>query len=71
MQATVCLLRAGQPNSAGDASKSVQIIFQFSWVTDNSIGLEGLTYANTIKILSLSSTVAPIKLIKEFYLVSS
>ena len=42
MHATVCLLRAGQPNSAGVAAKSVQFIGQFSWVTGEPIGRKGL-----------------------------
>jgi hypothetical protein len=33
MHAAVCLLRAGQPRSAGDAAKLGQFIGQFSWVT--------------------------------------
>ena len=37
MHATVCLLRAGQPRSAGDAAKSGQFIGQFSWVTDSPV----------------------------------
>ena len=46
MHATVCLLHAGQPKSAGDAAKSGQFIGQFSWVTGDPIGLKGLI--NTI-----------------------
>ena len=42
MHATVCLLRAGQPKSAGDTAKSGQFIGQFSWVTGDPIGLKGL-----------------------------
>ena len=42
MHAAVCLLRAGQPRSAGDAAKSGQFIGQFSWVTGDPIGLKGL-----------------------------
>ena len=42
MHATVCLLRAGQPKSAGVAAKSVQFIGQFSWVTSDPIGQKGL-----------------------------
>ena len=42
MHAAVCLLRAGQPRSAGDAAKSGQFIGQFSWVTGNPIVLKGL-----------------------------
>ena len=42
MHAAVCLLRAGQPRSAGDAAKLGQFIGQFSWVTSDPIGLKGL-----------------------------
>ena len=42
MHATECLLHASQPNSAGDAVKSVQFIGQFSRVTADPIGLKGL-----------------------------
>ena len=45
MHAAVCLLRAGQPRSAGDAAKSGQFIGQFSWVTGDPIGVKGLTCA--------------------------
>ena len=38
----MCLLRAGQPRSAGDAAKSGQFIGQFSWVTGDPIVLKGL-----------------------------
>ena len=44
MHAAVCLLRAGQPRSAGNAAKLGQFIGQFSWVTGNSIGLKGLMF---------------------------
>ena len=43
MHAAVCLFRAGQPRSAGDAEKLGQFIGQFSWVTGDPIGLKGLT----------------------------
>ena len=42
MHAAVCLLRAGQPRSAGDAAKLGQFIGQFSWVTGDPIGVKGL-----------------------------
>ena len=42
MHAAVCLLRAGQPRSAGDAAKLGQFVGQFSWVTGDPIGLKGL-----------------------------
>ena len=42
MHAAVCLLRAGQPRSAGDAAKFGQFIGQFSWVIGDPIGLKGL-----------------------------
>ena len=42
MHAAVCLLRAGQPRSAGDAAKLGQFIGQFSWVTGDPIVLKGL-----------------------------
>ena len=42
MHAAVCLLRAGQPRSAGNASKLGQFIGQFAWVTGDPIGLKGL-----------------------------
>ena len=45
MQATVCLLRAGQPKSAGDAAKSGQFVGQLSWVTGDPIGLKELSYS--------------------------
>ena len=38
----MCLLRACQPRSAGDAAKLGQFIGQFSWVIGNPIGLKGL-----------------------------
>ena len=40
MHAAVCLLRAGQPRSAGDAAKLGQFIGQFALVTGDPIGLE-------------------------------
>ena len=43
MHAAVCLLRAGQPRSAGDAAKLGQFIGQFSWVTGDPIVLKGLS----------------------------
>ena len=43
MHAAVCLLRAGQPRSAGDAAKLGQFIGQFSWVTGDPIGVKGLS----------------------------
>ena len=42
MHAAVCLLRAGQPRSAGDAAKLGQFIGQFSWVASDPIGVKGL-----------------------------
>ena len=42
MHAAVCLLRAGQPRSAGDAAKLGQFVGQFSWVTGDPTGLKGL-----------------------------
>ena len=42
MHAAVCLLRAGQPRSAGDAAKLGQFIGQFSWVTGDPIVVKGL-----------------------------
>ena len=42
MHAAVCLLRAGQPRSAGDTAKLGQFIGQFSWVTGDPIGLKRL-----------------------------
>ena len=42
MHAAVCLLRAGQPRSAGDAAKLGQFIGQFSWVAGDPIGVKGL-----------------------------
>ena len=44
MHAAVCLLRAGQPRSAGDAVKLGQFIGKFSWVTGDPIGVKGLIY---------------------------
>ena len=49
MHAAVCLLRAGQPRSAGDAAKLGQFVGQFSWVTGDPIGLKGLTLAKLLK----------------------
>ena len=46
MHAAVCLLRAGQPRSAGDAAKLGQFIGQFSWVTGDPIGVKGLITAS-------------------------
>ena len=42
MRATVCLLRAGQPTRASNATKSGQFIGQLSWATDDPIGFKGL-----------------------------
>ena len=42
MHAAVCVLRAGQPRSAGDAAKLGQFIGQFSWVTGDPIVVKGL-----------------------------
>ena len=42
MHAAVCLLRAGQQRSAGDAAKLGQFVGEFSWVTSDPIGVEGL-----------------------------
>ena len=47
MHATVCLLRAGQPRSAGDAAKLGQFVGKFSWVTGDPIGVKGLCYFST------------------------
>ena len=49
MHAAVCLLRAGQPRSAGDATKLGQFIGQFSWVTGDPIGIKGLTNLNKLQ----------------------
>ena len=46
MHAAVCLLRAGQSRSAGDAAKWGQFVGKFSWVTGDPIGLKGLTLVN-------------------------
>ena len=48
MHAAVCLLRAGQPRSTGDAAKLGQFIGQFSWVTGHPIGLKGLIIITTV-----------------------
>ena len=51
MHAAVCLLRAGQPRSAGDAAKLGQLfIGQFSWVTGDPIVLKGLYWYSEQKI---------------------
>ena len=42
MQATVCLLRAGQPKRTGDAAKSGEFIGQFLWVEFDPMGVRGL-----------------------------
>ena len=42
MHAAVCLLRAGQPKSAGDAAKLGQFRGQFSLVAGDPTGLKGL-----------------------------
>ena len=42
MHAAVCLLRAGQPTSAGDATKLGQFVGKLSWVTGDPIGVKGL-----------------------------
>ena len=42
MHAAVCLLRADQPRSAGDAAKLGQFVGEFSWVTGDPIGVKGL-----------------------------
>ena len=42
MHAAVCLLRAGQPRSAGDAGKLGQFRCQFSLVAGDPTGLKGL-----------------------------
>ena len=45
--AAVCLLRAGQPRSAGDAAKLGQFVGQFSWVTGDPIVLKGISNVNS------------------------
>ena len=47
----MCLLRAGQPDSAGDAAKSVRFMGQFSWVTGDPIGLKGLTKESLLMLV--------------------
>ena len=42
MHASTCLLRQGQPRSAGNAVKLGQFIGQFSWVTGDPMGVKGL-----------------------------
>ena len=43
MHATLCLLRAGQPNSPSVRAEPVQFIGQFSWITGDPIGRKGLS----------------------------
>ena len=52
MHAAVCLLRAGQPRSAGDAAKLGQFIGKFSWVTGDPMGLKGLNFSDVDESLS-------------------
>ena len=56
MHAAVCLLRAGQPRSAGDAAKLGQFIGQFSWVTGNPIGVKGLNIKTTDCVVHMTIT---------------
>ena len=42
MHAAVCMFRAGQPRSAGDAAKLDQFVGKFLWVTGDPIRLKGL-----------------------------
>ena len=56
MHAAVCLLRVGQPRSAGDAAKLGQFIGQFSWVTGDLVGVKGL-YSEKKKNNPLTPTV--------------
>ena len=51
--ATVCLLRAGQPRSAGDAAKLGQFIGQFSWVTGDQSFSKGYTASWKLHCLTL------------------
>ena len=48
MHAAVCLLRAGQPRSAGDAAKLGQFMGQFSLVAGDPTGLKGLLTIQSI-----------------------
>ena len=62
MHAAVCLLRAGQPRSAGQAAKSGQFIGQFSWVTGDPIVLKGLSM--TVFIISVLSEIGIFGILK-------
>ena len=55
MHAMVCLSRASQPKSAGNAAKSSQFIGQFSWFTGDPIGLKGLRTVLCTNTTSLQS----------------
>ena len=52
MHAAVCLLRAGQPRSAGDAAKLGQFVGKFSWVTGDPIGVKGLNISRCLYLQS-------------------
>ena len=64
MHAAVCLLRAGQPRSAGDAAKLGQFIGQFSWVTGDPIVLKGLYRVIKIALYNPLRTTAIQKLLE-------
>ena len=67
MHAAVCLLRASQPRSAGDTAKLGQFIGQFSWVTDDPIGVEGLNMQTRAKY---TFRIQIIKFVNANYLVN-
>ena len=70
MHAAMCLLRAGQPGSAGDATKSGQFIGKFSWVTGDPIGLKGLIRRNKIESFKIYDLVIIIIIIIETLFIS-
>ena len=63
MHAAVCLLRTGQPRSAGDAAKLGQFIGQFSWVTVDPIGLKGSYKSTNALVCKQKIIIAATKLI--------
>ena len=63
MHAAVCLLRAGQPRSAGDAAKLGQFIGKFSWVTGDPIGLKGLIESYQVEEQSCGQRSSPTSIV--------
>ena len=62
MHAAVCLLRAGQPKSAGNGTKSGQFVGQFSWVTGVPIGIINLNGLSIGKVSEKTDLIGKLRL---------